>query len=51
MTRGIDLSRPVLIAVSALLAVMIVLPVGWLLVVSLTAKEGGVTLANFVALS
>jgi iron(III) transport system permease protein len=50
MTRGIDLSRPVLAAVTALLVVMIVLPVGWLLVVSLTAKDGGVTLANFVAL-
>ena len=50
MTRGIDLSRPVLVAVAALLAVMIVLPVGWLLVVSLTGKEGGFTLANFVAL-
>ncbi len=50
MTRGFDLSRPVLLAVAALLAVMIVLPVGWLLVVSLTAKEGGITLANFVAL-
>ena len=48
MTR--DLSRPVLVAVSALLAAMIVLPVGWLLVVSLTDKEGGATLANFVAL-
>ncbi len=47
MTRGIDLSRPVLIAVAALLAVMIVLPVGWLLVVSLTAKDGGITFANF----
>lgn len=48
MTR--DLSRPILIAVSALLAAMIVLPVGWLLVVSLTDKEGGATLGNFVAL-
>ena len=35
-----DLSRPILLAVSGLLAAMIVLPVGWLLVVSLTDKEG-----------
>lgn len=48
MTR--DLSRPVLIAVSALLAAMIVLPVGWLVVVSLTDKEGNATFANFGAL-
>ncbi|TBR21846.1 MAG: iron ABC transporter permease, partial [Reyranella sp.] len=50
MTRSFDLSRPVLAAVTALLAVMIVLPVGWLLVVSLTGKDGGITLANFGAL-
>lgn len=45
-----DLSRPILLAVSGLLAAMIVLPMGWLLVVSLTDKEGAATLANFVAL-
>jgi len=50
MTRSLDLSRPVLLGVAALLAAMIVLPVGWLLVVSLTAKEGGFTLANFATL-
>ena len=45
-----DLSRPVLIAVAALLVVMIVLPMGWLVVYSLSDKAGNATLGNFVAL-
>jgi iron(III) transport system permease protein len=45
-----DLSRPVLIAVTLLLAVMVVLPLGWLLVFSLSDKQGGLTLDNFVTL-
>jgi len=45
-----DLSRPVLIAVTLLLAVMIVLPMGWLVVYSLSDKAGHATLGNFVAL-
>ena len=45
-----DLSRPVLIAVAALLVVMIALPMGWLVVYSLSDKAGNATLGNFVAL-
>ena len=45
-----DLSRPVLIAVAALLVVMIALPMGWLIVYSLSDKAGNATLGNFVAL-
>ena len=48
--RRLDLSRPVLIAVTLLLAVMIVLPMGWLVVYSLSDKAGHATLGNFVAL-
>jgi iron(III) transport system permease protein len=48
--RLVDLSRPTLIAVTALLAVMIVLPMGWLVAYSLSDKAGHPTLANFVAL-
>ncbi|MGL1456380.1 hypothetical protein ACSTIV_00160, partial [Vibrio parahaemolyticus] len=46
----VDLSRPVLIAVTALLVVMIVLPMGWLVVYSLSDKQGAPTLGNFVTL-
>ncbi len=45
-----DLSRPTLVAVAALLAVMIVLPMGWLVAYSLSDKAGHPTVANFVAL-
>ena len=48
--RPLDLSRPTLVAVAALLAVMIVLPMGWLVAYSLSDKTGHPTLANFVAL-
>src|SRR5882757_8767570 len=48
--RPFDLSRAVLIAVTALLAVMIVLPMGWLVVYSLSDKQGTATLGNFVTL-
>ena len=48
--RPFDLSRPVLIAVTALLAVMIVLPMGWLIAYSLSDKQGAATLGNFVTL-
>ncbi len=50
MTRSLDLSRPVLIAVAALLAVMIVLPVGWLVVYAFSDKEGAASLGNFATL-
>ena len=45
-----DFSRPVLIAVAVLLAVLIVLPMGWLVVYSLSDKQGAATLGNFVIL-
>ena len=48
--RQLDLSRAVLIAVTALLAVMIVLPMGWLIAYSLSDKQGAATLGNFVTL-
>jgi len=50
MTRAFDASRSVLLAVAALLAVMIVLPVGWLVVYAFSNKEGAATLANFATL-
>ncbi len=50
MTRTFDASRSVLLAVAALLAVMIVLPVGWLVVYAFSNKEGAATLANFATL-
>src|SRR5205809_7922879 len=48
--RALDFSRPVLIAVVALLAAMIVLPMGWLMVYAFADKDGQATLANFVTL-
>jgi ABC-type sugar transport system permease subunit len=45
-----DLSRTVLVAVAALLVLMIALPIGWLVVYSLSDKAGHATLGNFVAL-
>jgi len=50
MTRTLDLSRPLMVAVVALLAVMIVLPMGWLVVYAFSDKAGNPTLANFVIL-
>jgi iron(III) transport system permease protein len=46
----LDLSRPVLIAVVALLAAIIILPMGWLVAYAFADKEGHATLANFVTL-
>jgi len=48
--RSFDLSRPILIAVTALLVVMIVLPMGWLIAYSLSDKQGAATFGNFVTL-
>lgn len=48
--RPLDLSRPVLFVVAALLAIMIVLPMGWLVVTSFATKDGQPTLDNFVTL-
>jgi len=47
---GIDFSTPVLYAFAAILCVLIVLPLSWLLLYSLTDAKGHVTLANFVRL-
>lgn len=50
MTRRFDLSTPALALVAALLAVMIVLPMGWLVVYAFATKDGQATLGNFVTL-
>ena len=47
---GIDYSKPVLYVFAAILIVLIVLPMSWLLVYSLTDAKGVPTLANFVRL-
>src|SRR5665213_128304 len=47
---GIDFSKPVLYAFAAILFILIVLPLSWLLVYSLTDAKGAPTLANFVRL-
>ena len=46
----LDLSRPMIMAVVAILAAMIVLPMGWLVVYAFSDKAGNPTLANFVTL-
>ena len=45
-----DASRPILIVTAILLAVLIVLPIAWLLASSLMDKDGNPSLANFVTL-
>ena len=47
---GVDLSKPVLALVAALLAIMIVLPMGWLMVYAFATRDGQATLGNFVTL-
>jgi iron(III) transport system permease protein len=47
---GFDLSRPILAAVMALLAVLIVLPMGWLVAYAFSTSDGKATLGNFVTL-
>jgi iron(III) transport system permease protein len=42
-----DLSQPVMIAFAALLCVLVVLPVSWLVVYSVTDRTGAFTLGNF----
>jgi iron(III) transport system permease protein len=49
-TRGIDLSRPVLVGFAAILSVLILLPLAWLAYYSITDKAGAFTLANFAQL-
>lgn len=50
MNRTFDFSRPVLIAFIAILCVLIVLPMAWLVIYSLSDRQGGVTTENFVKL-
>ena len=45
--HGFDLTRPVLYLFAAVLCVLIVLPLSWLFVYSLTDKTGALTLGNF----
>lgn len=45
-----DASRPVLLATMALLVALIVLPMGWLVIYSLTDRDGAATVANFIRL-
>lgn len=45
-----DPSKPVMVAFAALLCVLVILPVSWLVVYSLTDSTGAATLANFHAL-
>jgi iron(III) transport system permease protein len=47
---GIDISRPVLYIFAGVLCVLIVLPLSWLLMYSVTDGQGGFTLANFYRL-
>jgi iron(III) transport system permease protein len=47
----LDLSSPVLVGVSAALAMLVVLPMAWLVYFSFRDRAGGFTLANFVALA
>jgi iron(III) transport system permease protein len=47
---GFDLSRPILAAVMALLAVLIILPMGWLVAYAFSTSDGRATLGNFVTL-
>ena len=44
---GIDISVPVLYFFAALLCILIVLPLSWLVIYSLTDRNGALTLANF----
>ncbi|MBV9348340.1 MAG: iron ABC transporter permease, partial [Pseudolabrys sp.] len=48
--RGFDLSAPVLYAFAAVLLLLIVLPLSWLFIYSLTDQKGALTLANFARL-
>ena len=42
-----DLSQPVMIAFAALLCVLVILPVSWLVIYSVTDRTGAFTLGNF----
>src|SRR6202171_1831676 len=47
---GIDVSKPVLYGFAAILCVLIVLPLSWLFLYSMTDGKGALTLANFYRL-
>src|SRR5215813_13748291 len=47
---GLDVSKPVLSVFAAVLCVLIVLPLSWLLVYSVTDQKGAITLGNFYRL-
>ncbi|MBI3704357.1 MAG: iron ABC transporter permease [Rhizobiales bacterium] len=47
---GIDVSKPVLYVFAGILCVLIVLPLSWLFLYSLTDAKGALTLANFIRL-
>jgi len=47
---GIDFTKPVLYGFAAVLCVLIVLPLSWLVLYSLTDSKGALTLANFIRL-
>jgi iron(III) transport system permease protein len=42
-----DLSQPVMVAFAALLCVLVILPVSWLIIYSVTDRTGAFTLGNF----
>src|SRR3954452_6501321 len=46
----IDWTKPVLYLFAALLVVLIVMPLSWLAVYSVSGKDGRITLQNFVTL-
>lgn len=46
----LDLFRPTFVLLALLLAILVLLPLGWLLYYSLVDKDGAFTLANFAAL-
>jgi iron(III) transport system permease protein len=47
---GVDITTPVLYVFAALLCILIVLPLSWLFIFSLTDQKGALTLANFARL-
>jgi len=49
--RGVDLSTPLFLIVSAALALLVLFPLFWLTVTSLTDKKGAFTFGNYAALA
>lgn len=46
-TAGIDLTRPILYAFAAILCVLVILPISWLVIFSISDRGGNLTLDNF----